>query len=94
MSFDCQVEAQPKPIAYWTRNDQTAEDQVLLSSRRVHAETSTNGYKSHMKLTVHQMELSDLGLYRCVAKNSLGKAEGSVQIIGAVSSFDTSISFD
>lgn len=86
VSFDCHAEAQPKAITYWVRTGaggQTSDsDLVLLPSRKIQTESSTSGYRTHMKLTIQQLEAQDLGSYRCVAKNSMGEAEGVVKLIG------------
>lgn len=90
-SFDCHTEAQPRAITYWEKTSGTGHssesDLVLLPSRRIHPDSITTGYRTHMKLTIQQLEPQDLGIYRCVAKNSLGEAEGSVRLIGKLSRF-------
>ena len=84
VTFDCFTEAQPKAITYWARmtNNPAEPDLVLLPSRRIHADSISNGYRTHMNLTIQSFEAKDIGTYRCVAKNSLGEAEGSVQLMG------------
>ena len=87
VAFDCHAEAQPKAITYWVRGSSSQgtnpseSDLVLLPSRKIQPESSTNGYRTHMKLTIQQLERQDLGNYRCVAKNSMGEAEGVVKLI-------------
>ena len=84
VTFDCHTESQPKAISYWVRSSghPTETDLVMLPSRKIHTEVSTNGYRTQMKLTILQLEAQDLGTYRCVAKNSLGEADGTVKLIG------------
>lgn len=84
VTFDCFTEAQPKAITYWARtaSNPSEPDLVLLPSRRIHADSTSTGYRTHMNLTIHPFETKDIGMYRCVAKNSLGEAEGSVQLMG------------
>ena len=82
VTFECKTEAQPKAITYWVHNEQMDPGPVLLSSGRVHPEFITKGYETRMKLTIDQLERQDMGQYRCVAKNSLGEADGTVTLIG------------
>ena len=84
VTFDCFTEAQPKAITYWARTTggPSDSDVVLLPSRRIHADSTSSGYRTHMNLTIQSFDVKDIGTYRCVAKNSLGEAEGSVQLMG------------
>jgi len=41
-----------------------------------------NVYKSLMKLTIEAVASNDFGTYRCIAKNSLGEADGAVKLYG------------
>ena len=88
VSFECHTEAQPKAISYWARDYGSESELVLMPNARIKPEITSNGYRTHMKLTIQQLQHQDLGNYRCVAKNSLGEAEGSVKLIGT--SFYTS----
>lgn len=40
------------------------------------------GYKVHMVLTIHKIQERDIGTYKCIATNSLGKSEGSIRLYG------------
>lgn len=84
VTFDCFTEAQPKAITYWSRTSihPSEPDLVLLPSRRIHTDAVSSGYRTHMNLTIYPFENRDVGMYRCVAKNSLGEAEGAVQLMG------------
>ncbi|KZS02658.1 Lachesin, partial [Daphnia magna] len=85
VTFDCFTEAQPKAITYWARTagGPPESDLVLLPSRRILADSTSSGYRTHMNLTIQSFEAKDIGTYRCVAKNSFGEAEGSVQLMGS-----------
>jgi len=39
-------------------------------------------YKTYMRLTIRHFEKEDVGIYSCVASNSLGKGEGSIRLHG------------
>jgi len=82
VSFECHTEAQPKAISYWARDHGTESELVLMPNARIKPEITSTGYRTHMKLTIEQLQPQDIGNYRCVAKNSLGEAEGSVKLIG------------
>ena len=38
-------------------------------------------YKVHMKLTLKPEKATDFGIYKCVAKNSLGSTEETIKIL-------------
>lgn len=83
VTFQCMAEAQPKAITYWQRMGRTpGDDQVLLTSGRIMQDATSLGYKTDMKLTIKSVERADIGSYRCVAKNPLGEADGSVHLHG------------
>lgn len=37
-------------------------------------------YKVVMKLTIIDVDIADFGMYKCVAKNSLGQSDGSIKL--------------
>lgn len=45
-------------------------------------EAPINEYSLQMDLTITNLELKDFGGYLCIAKNALGKAEGSIRLQG------------
>lgn len=46
------------------------------------SETPINEYSLQMDLTITSLEPKDFGGYLCIAKNALGKAEGSIRLQG------------
>nr|CAH7758191.1 unnamed protein product [Callosobruchus chinensis] len=77
VTLHCHVEAYPRAISYWAR-----DGAVLLASKKHGTESAENGYRTHMRLTVRRLAETDFGNYRCVAKNALGEAEGSIRLYG------------
>ena len=85
LTLECVTEAQPRPILYWIRTDaNNSNDVMLLPSKRHKLDSHHVGYQSQMKLHVYPVEAQDYGHYKCVAKNSLGEAEGSIRVYGKV----------
>jgi len=83
VTLECQTEAQPRPITYWIRTDANNVNGVmLLPSKRYKIVSHHTGYQTSMSLHIHRVEMVDIGNYKCVSKNSLGEAEGSIRIYG------------
>lgn len=51
-----------------------------MTGDRFVPETLENAYKVVMKLTITNVEISDFGSYKCVAKNSLGDTDGAIKL--------------
>lgn len=52
----------------------------LWPGERFVPETFESGYKITMRLTIYDVDISDFGAYRCVAKNSLGDTDGAIKL--------------
>lgn len=79
--LECLTEAHPRPITFWTRTDANNVNGImLLPSKRLRIDTLHVGYQTQMRLHIHQVEPQDIGHYKCVSKNSLGEAEGSIRV--------------
>lgn len=48
------------------------------------SETPINEYSLQMDLTITSLESKDFGGYLCIAKNALGKAEGTIRLQGNI----------
>jgi len=48
------------------------------------SETPINEYSLQMDLTITSLEPKDFGGYLCIAKNALGKAEGTIRLQGVL----------
>lgn len=42
--------------------------------------TGTPGYKTHMRLTIFNVNQDDYGMYKCVAKNPRGETDGTIRV--------------
>jgi hypothetical protein len=80
VTIDCQTEAHPKSINYWSFRD--AKTMLFPNKKYVTSDTE-NSYRIHMRLTIRDLGQSDFGNYKCISKNSLGETEGSIRLYGA-----------
>jgi len=78
VTLECFTEAHPSSLNYWTRED----GHMIHESKKYRAETSVGspGYKSHMKLTISNVQEKDFGTYKCVAKNPRGETDGTIRL--------------
>ncbi|XP_063929274.1 lachesin-like isoform X2 [Zophobas morio] len=77
VTLECNVEASPKAINYWVREN---GDMVVGSGKydvKVHMLST---FESRMTVTVRKLQKDDAGTYRCIAKNSLGEVESSIRL--------------
>lgn len=65
----------------WCCNFITALD-IFISGGKYEPILLNNNYKVHMKLTIHSVNTSDYGSYKCVSRNSLGDTDGSINVYG------------
>ncbi|XP_076341340.1 lachesin-like isoform X2 [Tachypleus tridentatus] len=72
ITLDCHLESYPKALSYWLRG------KVLINDRenKYIKHVSHDSYKSHLKLTIINIEEKDYGPYKCAAKNDRGESEG------------------
>lgn len=80
ITLDCHIEAYPLPLNYWTFGK--AHESIYISGPKYEVSVKEKGYKRHLRLTIHKLEKSDLGTYRCHAQNSLGRLDKQVLIYG------------
>nr|XP_053627361.1 lachesin-like [Cherax quadricarinatus] len=79
VTLECKVEASPKPVTFW----QNSQGEMLMSSSKYvvrEEHKKPGGYAVHMKLTIHDLTAADIGLYTCVAKNSIGEVESNINV--------------
>ncbi|XP_031778750.1 lachesin isoform X2 [Nasonia vitripennis] len=78
VTLECHTEAHPTSLNYWTR-----DDGVMIHEGRKYKVLSTPekpSYKTNMTLTIVDVEKSDFGSYKCVAKNPRGETEGTIRL--------------
>ncbi|XP_017876728.1 lachesin-like isoform X2 [Ceratina calcarata] len=81
VQLQCYVEAFPNTINYWIKNRRDSEDEeVLLEGLKYSVREERSGYKVLMSLVIKVFTKQDMGSYKCVSTNSLGKAEGTVRL--------------
>ncbi|KRF81171.1 uncharacterized protein Dvir_GJ12356, isoform D [Drosophila virilis] len=77
VTLECQSEAYPKSINYWTRE----RGEIVPPGGQYTANvTEIAGYRSSMKLHINPLSQAEFGAYRCVAKNSLGDTDGTIKL--------------
>jgi hypothetical protein len=84
VTLTCNTEAYPTSINYWVRDENMLLRSVKYTTNdsSIDPDGSGTDYKTRMRLTIQNLEKTDLTTYRCVAKNSLGSTEGSIQLYG------------
>ncbi|XP_050422498.1 lachesin-like isoform X2 [Adelges cooleyi] len=77
VTIDCQTEAHPKSINYWSFRDSKS---MLFQNKKYVTSDTENSYRIHMRLTIKDLSQADFGNYKCISKNSLGETEGSIRL--------------
>jgi neurotrimin len=95
----CNVEASPKAINYWQRENGSKKlnvfhnefihnclfykgEMIISNDRYLMTETENSMYACTMTLIVKKLQKSDMGGYKCISKNSIGDAEGTIRLYG------------
>ncbi|CAO1413430.1 unnamed protein product [Diamesa hyperborea] len=78
ITLECHVEVHPTSLNYWCREN----EKMIYESQKYKTETvvSQPTYKYIMRLTVFNIQHSDYGIYKCVAKNPRGETEGTIRL--------------
>uniref|UniRef100_A0ABD2VUR5 Ig-like domain-containing protein n=2 Tax=Trichogramma kaykai TaxID=54128 RepID=A0ABD2VUR5_9HYME len=77
VTLSCKVEASPKPINYWTREN---GDMIVTNDKYSMSEEVANTYSARMQLVIMNLQPRDFGGYKCISKNSLGDAESGIRL--------------
>ncbi|KAL7640180.1 UNVERIFIED_CONTAM: hypothetical protein RMT77_009594 [Armadillidium vulgare] len=79
VTLECEVEASPKSINYWTKMDDAGP--VIVDSRKyINEAIVKNDYTVQLRLTIRNLKPQDFTTYRCTAKNSLGEVDGAIKL--------------
>lgn len=56
---------------------------IITNDRYLMKETDNNSmYAVQMTLVIRTLQKSDMGGYKCISKNSIGDAEGTIRLYG------------
>lgn len=80
VTLECEVEASPKSINFWTKLLDEQGPQIVDSRRYVNKEIEVNQYTLKMHLTILDLQEDDFTYYSCTAKNSLGEVKGKIKL--------------
>ncbi|KFB48959.1 hypothetical protein ZHAS_00016960 [Anopheles sinensis] len=73
----CNVEASPKAINYWQREN---GEMIISNERYLMNENESSMYAVQMTLVIRKLHKADMGGYKCISKNSIGDAEGTIRL--------------
>uniref|UniRef100_A0A8D8NR25 Lachesin n=1 Tax=Culex pipiens TaxID=7175 RepID=A0A8D8NR25_CULPI len=73
----CNVEASPKAINYWQREN---GEMIISNERYSMNENESSMYAVQMTLVIRKLHKADMGGYKCISKNSIGDAEGTIRL--------------
>ncbi|XP_055638317.1 lachesin-like [Toxorhynchites rutilus septentrionalis] len=78
VTLECNIEAHPTSLNYWTREN----DQMIHDSGKYKTESipGTASYKAVMRLFITEVQHSDYGIYKCIAKNPRGETDGTIRL--------------
>lgn len=77
VTLQCHVEASPKAINYWTREN---GEMIITNEKYSMNEINRSAYSVQMRLVIRNIQQNDLGGYKCISKNSIGDAEGNIRL--------------
>lgn len=58
---------------------------IITNDRYLMTETENSMYACTMTLVIRKLQKSDMGGYKCISKNSIGDAEGTIRLYGECS---------
>ncbi|XP_042896243.1 lachesin-like [Parasteatoda tepidariorum] len=77
VTLDCHTEAYPNSINYWGKKP----GEMIISNEKLEVTSKlTKTYKTHIRLTIKNLQPDDYGDYTCYSKNSLGSTESAVRL--------------
>ncbi|KAI1301776.1 Neuronal growth regulator 1 [Halotydeus destructor] len=81
--LNCHIEAYPPSTNYWM----TGNDKPIEASEKYAIKVDRRSYKTHLQLVIKNVNKTDFGMYKCLAKNALGTQERQVRLSEASSIF-------
>ncbi|XP_076308716.1 lachesin-like [Tachypleus tridentatus] len=76
VTLACHVEGHPTPVNTWVKDLRNISTKQIKYNIEIHKRS----YKLLTTLTIKNLQMSDFGVYGCVAENNLGKFEGKIKI--------------
>ncbi|XP_066954068.1 lachesin-like [Macrobrachium rosenbergii] len=76
LSLSCEVEAHPKPITFWKKNN---NEIMIIDGPKYKVREKTHSYHTNMTLIIRDLKKEDIGTYTCVARNSISTAEEQIR---------------
>lgn len=55
---------------------------IITNDRYLMTEIENSMYAVQMTLDIRKLQKSDMGGYKCISKNSIGDAEGTIRLYG------------
>ncbi|XP_030026929.2 lachesin isoform X2 [Manduca sexta] len=80
VELQCYIEASPKAMNSWYREDALLSDKLLENPKLRVKEAHVNVYSIWMNLTIKSLSPGDYGTYLCASVNALGKMESQVSL--------------
>ncbi|CAK1544096.1 unnamed protein product [Leptosia nina] len=80
VELQCYIEASPKAMNSWYREDALVSDKLLENPKFRITERLVNEYSLWMNLTIKSLAFGDFGTYVCASVNALGKMESQVSL--------------
>lgn len=57
-------------------------EMIITNDRYLMTEIENSMYAVQMTLVIRKLQKSDMGGYKCISKNSIGDAEGTIRLYG------------
>ncbi|CAM1298931.1 Uncharacterised protein g2263 [Pycnogonum litorale] len=82
VTIECNIEAYPQPMMYWTKLFSNNEESMLVSSTKYNLFVQQNdeSYKMTMKLLIRNLKQSDYGSYSCHAESHFGDTKTVIKM--------------